>query len=46
MTTWHDVIGGEKEKEYFHEVRSFEQNERNHHKVFPAAENVFGTDTI
>ena len=41
MTTWHDVIGGEKEKEYFHAVRSFEQNERNHHKVFPAAENVF-----
>ena len=41
MTTWHDVIGEEKEKEYFHAVRSFEQNERNHHKVFPAAENVF-----
>ena len=41
MTTWHDVIGGEKEKEYFHAVRSFEQSERNHHKVFPAAENVF-----
>ena len=41
MTTWHDVIGGEKEKEYFHAVRSFEQNERNHHKVFPAAETVF-----
>ena len=41
MTTWHDVIGGEKEKEYFHAVRLFEQNERNHHKVFPSAENVF-----
>ncbi len=41
MTTWHDVIGGEKEKEYFHAVRSFEQSERNQHKVFPAAENVF-----
>ena len=41
MTTWHDVIGEEKEKEYFHAVRSFEQSERNHHKVFPAAENVF-----
>ena len=41
MTTWHDVIGGEKEKEYFHAVRSFEQSERNHHKVFPATENVF-----
>ena len=41
MTTWHDVIGEEKEKEYFLAVRSFEQSERNHHKVFPAAENVF-----
>ena len=41
MTTWHDVIGEEKEKEYFHAVRSFEQSERNQHKVFPAAENVF-----
>ena len=41
MTTWHDVIGGEKNKEYFHAVRAFEQSERNHHKVFPAAENVF-----
>ncbi len=27
MTTC-DVIGGEKEKEYFHAVRSFEQNEQ------------------
>ena len=25
MTTWHDVIGEEKDKEYFHAVRSFEQ---------------------
>ena len=41
MTTWHDVIGEEKDKEYFHAVRSFEQSERNQHKVFPAAENVF-----
>ena len=41
MTTWHDVIGEEKKKEYFHAVRAFEQSERNHHKVFPAAENVF-----
>ena len=41
MTTWHDVIGGEKNKEYFHAVRAFEQSDRNHHKVFPAAENVF-----
>ena len=27
MTTWHDVIGEEKEKEYFKKVRLLEKNE-------------------
>lgn len=41
MTTWHDVIGEEKEKEYFKKVRLFEREERSRHQVFPKAENVF-----
>ena len=41
MTTWHDVIGEEKEKEYFKKVRLFERKERSLHQVFPKAENVF-----
>ena len=43
MTTWHDVIGEEKEKEYFKKVRLFEREERSRHQVFPKAENVLNS---
>lgn len=41
MTTWHEVIGQEKQKEYFQEVRKFEQQRRQVANVYPAEADIF-----
>lgn len=41
MTTWHDVIGQEKQKDYFKSVRQFEQERRQVANVYPKEENIF-----
>lgn len=41
MATWRDVIGEEKEKDYFKQVRHYVAQRRQITTVFPAPENVF-----
>ncbi|MBF0781019.1 MULTISPECIES: uracil-DNA glycosylase [unclassified Granulicatella] len=41
MTTWHDVLAQEKEKEYFKQVRAFVAQRRQQSVVFPAVDHVF-----
>lgn len=41
MTTWHDVLGSEKEKDYFQQVRAFERKRREIANVFPEEADIF-----
>ncbi|MDC0609318.1 uracil-DNA glycosylase [Vibrio sp.] len=42
LTTWHDVIGAEKEQPYFQQIMAFVESERNKGKIiYPAARDVF-----
>lgn len=41
MTTWHDVLAQEKEKEYFKHVRAFVAQRRQETVVFPPVDQVF-----
>lgn len=41
MTTWHDVLGAEKEKAYFKQVRQFVAQRRRETVVFPPDDMVF-----
>ncbi|NEW62752.1 uracil-DNA glycosylase [Granulicatella sp. zg-ZJ] len=41
MTTWHDVLAQEKEKEYFKQVMTYVSERRRVATVFPTKENMF-----
>lgn len=41
MTTWHDVLKEEKEKDYFKQVRLYEKKRRKEVVVYPKAQDVF-----
>lgn len=41
MTTWHDVIGEEKDKPYFQAVRTYERQRRQVATVYPREEAIF-----
>ena len=42
MTTWTDILGTEKEKEYFKNILSFIENERKQGKIiYPSNKDIF-----
>ena len=40
-TSWKEILFDEFQKPYFHELKAFLLNEKKHHTVYPAGENIF-----